>query len=318
MFPVGLSMLWESTDPRTALRTRFGLDSFDDAVGWLTGGLARAWAIGVEACDRILISDHNALAWVRTDQGTLVAKWSRDQSQFARLSAVADLLVALRERGVPVAPPLAAVDGRYRVIIDSGAALLSMTVQPHVDGDLLDTCDAAAVRRAGACLASLHLALAAHRDGPLVGGGPPVDLHRRIGTWLERDDAGRAPAASADLRDRIASLPTLDSEPQLIHNDYRAGNILTAGSRVVAVLDFDRAGWDYCVTDIANAFVRLGTRFTDWRPTPASVRGTFLEGYQSVRPLTPLEHRWLQALTLWYGIGAIPSGDDPAGWADAL
>jgi homoserine kinase type II len=117
MFPTGLSMLWESTDPRRALQVRFGLDSFDDAVSWLTGALARAWAVDVEACDRILISDSNAIAWLRTDRGTLVAKWSRAQNQFVRLAAIADLLHALHGQGAPVTPPLASVDGRHRVIV---------------------------------------------------------------------------------------------------------------------------------------------------------------------------------------------------------
>lgn len=319
MFPTGLSMLWESADPREALQTRFGLDTFDDAVGWLTAALARAWAIDVQACDRIVISDANGLAWVHTDRGALVAKWSRAQDQFARLAAIADLLPALHRHGVPVAPPLASVDARHRVIVDSGTARLSMTVQPLVHGDLLDTTDAAAVRRAGACLASLHRALAAHGNGVLAGSDAGAgDFGRRIETWLERGDTGAAPAASARLRQRIAALPPIDTPPQLIHNDYRAANIITAGSEVVAVIDFDAVASGHRVHDLANAFVRLGTHFTHWRPTPPCVRDALLDGYESVRPLTPLEHRWLPVLALWYGITAIPAGDDPAGWAAAL
>jgi homoserine kinase type II len=313
-------MLWESTEPRSALQERFGLDSFDEAVGWLTKGLALAWAIDVEACDRIVISDHNAIAWVRTNRGALVAKWSRAQVQFLRFTAIADLLQALHKQGVPVAPPLTSVDGQHRVIISSGSSPLSMTVQPQIDGDLLDTTDETAVRRAGACLATLHSALAIHRDSRLieVEPGRSLDLHRRIGTWLELEDPGMAPTASARLRDQIASLPQIDSEPQLIHNDYRASNVLAAGSEILAVIDFDEVAWDYCINDLANAFVLLSTRFTNWQPTPVSVRDILLEGYQSVRSLTRLEHQWLQALVLWRGIKAIPAGDDPAGWANAL
>jgi Ser/Thr protein kinase RdoA (MazF antagonist) len=320
MFPTGLSMLWESTEPRKALQERFGLDSFDDAVNWLTKGLAQAWAIDVEACDRIVISDNNAIAWVRTNQGALVAKWSRAQSQFVRFTAIADLLQALHEQGVPVAPPLTSVDAQRRVIIDSGSSPLSMTVQPQIDGELLDTTDESAVRQAGACLATLHSALAIHRDSRLIDVEPArsSDLRQRIETWLELHDAGKAPTASARLRSQIASLPQIDTEPQLIHNDYRASNILTADSEILAVIDFDEVAWDYCINDLANAFVLLGTHFTNWQPTPASVRDTLLEGYQSVRSLTRLEHLWLQALVLWRGITAIPAGDDPAGWADAL
>ena len=165
---MGLSMLWESTDPRRALQERFRLDSFDDAVSWLSKGLAQAWAIDVEVCDRILISDNNAIAWVRTDQGPLVAKWSRAQDQFAKFTAIAELLQALHKQGVPVAPPLTSVDDQLRVIVDSGSSPLSMTVQPQIDGDLLDTTDETAVRQAGACLANLHSALAIHKDSRLI------------------------------------------------------------------------------------------------------------------------------------------------------
>ncbi|MFC0625792.1 phosphotransferase enzyme family protein [Kribbella deserti] len=328
MFPTGLSMLWESADPREALRERFSLDDFDDAVAWMSKGLAEAWGINVETCDRIIISDTNAIAWVGTDRGALIAKWSRAQDQFERLEAIADLLKALHDQGMPVAPPLASLsanqledkrlDGRHRLILHSGQTPLSMTVQPQIDGELLDITDEAVVRQAGACLATLHNALADHADPRLADPKPTDDLGQQIQTWLEREDAGRAPDASARLRDQIASLPPIDRETQFIHRDYRSSNILTAGSEVLAIIDFDGVVTGYCINDLAFAFVYIGTRFRSWAPTPAYVREALLDGYQSVRPLTQLEHKWLQAVVLWYGIGAIPPGDDPAGWAAAI
>ncbi len=313
-------MLWESTEPRGALQHRFGLDSFDEAVSWLTKVLAQDWAVDVDACERIVISDDNAIAWVRTDRGSLVAKWSRAQDRFERLSAIADLLQALHQHGALVAAPLTSVNAQHRVTIGSGSSPLSMMVQPQIDGDLLDTTDETAVRQAGACLADLHSALAVHPDRRLIEDetGRSSDLGYRIETWLAHEDTGTAPAASARLRDQIASLPPIDRERQLIHNDYRASNILTAESEIRAVIDFDGVAWDYCISDLANAFVYLGTHFTNWQPTPASVRDALLDGYQSVRSLTRLEHHWLQVLALWRGIRAIPAGDDPAGWANAL
>jgi Ser/Thr protein kinase RdoA (MazF antagonist) len=311
-------MLWESTEPRSALKERFGPDSFNEAVRWLTKVLAEAWAIDVQTCDRIIISGDNAIAWVRTSRGMLVAKWSRAQDQFVKFAATADLIQALHKKGVPVAPPLPSLDGRNRVILGS----FSIVVQPHIDGELLDTTTETAVRRAGVCLARLHGVLARQRDSRLTElgrhTGGSLDLRRRIETWLEHEDTGSAPAASARLRDQVGTLPPIDSEPQLIHNDYRASNILTSDSEVIAVLDFDEVSLDYCVSDLANAFVLLGTRFTHWQPTSTRVRDALLDGYQSVRPLTGLEHQWLQALVLLRGIQAIPAGDDPAGWASAV
>ncbi|MGX9900717.1 hypothetical protein ACW0JT_14095 [Arthrobacter sp. SA17] len=97
-------MLWESTEPQSALKNRFGLGSFDEAAGWITNVLAEAWAIEVKACERIIISGHNAIAWISTDRGALVAKWSRDEDQFVKFAGTADLLDALYKEGLPVAP----------------------------------------------------------------------------------------------------------------------------------------------------------------------------------------------------------------------
>jgi homoserine kinase type II len=320
MLPMGLSMLWESTDPPSALRDRFGLDSFDEGVRWLTKVLAEAWAIDVQGCGRIVLSDANAIAWVDTDRGALVVKWSRAQEQFDRFAATADLTHALYERGVPVAPPLPAVDGRRRVIVASASLPLSMTVLPMIEGELLDTTDATAVRAAGAHLANLHRVMAAQVDARLIDSArtPALDLRQRIVEWLEQQDPGRAPAASARLREQVSSLRPIDAEPQLIHNDYRASNILTMDSEVVGIVDFDEIAWDYCVADIANASVLLATLFRNWAPTSADVRKVFLEGYQSVRRLTSLEREWLEVLVLCRSIQAIPAGDDPTGWADAV
>jgi thiamine kinase-like enzyme len=78
--------------------------------------------------------------------------------------------------------------------------------------------------------------------------GQSLDLRQRIETWLELEDVGRVPDTSARLRDQIASLPQIDAEPQLIHNDYRASNILTASSEILAVIDFDEVAWE-CISD---------------------------------------------------------------------
>ncbi|MHA7986018.1 phosphotransferase enzyme family protein [Rathayibacter sp. CAU 1779] len=325
MFPSGLSMLWEQTDPRVALRERFGFERYEEAVTWLGEELARSWALEVVECDRILISAHNAIAWVRTADQHLVVKWSRAYPLFARFSAVADLVGRLHEAGMPVVPPIASVAGDSRVVVRPRGVQLSIAVQRNVEANHLDVADDEAVRNAGAVLARLHGAFASSRDERLNHNpqrygetAPPADLRVRILRWLDEDDVGRAPGASARLRVAVESLRPLEVPRQLIHGDYRSGNILTAGSEVVAVLDFDEVSLDHRITDIANSLVLLRTRFTQWSPTPQEVRDTFLAGYQAVQPLGADERRWLDAVLLWRGILAIPAGDDPYGWADAL
>jgi Ser/Thr protein kinase RdoA (MazF antagonist) len=302
-------MLWETVDPEVALRERFGFGGFSAAAEWVVTVLGTTWGIRAHGCSRIAISDQNAIGWVSSDRGRLILKWSRAGERFARLDASTRLLRDLARQGVPVAAPIATVHRRDRTVLDGPAGELSVAVHPELDGTWLDVSDPEAVHAAGACLARVHGALA-HAEGE-----PPEGLRPRIQRWLDVGDRGFAPEASRRLSELLAATPELDDDVQLVHNDYRAANLLTRGSEIVGVLDFDEVLLDHRVSDLAKAGVYLATRFTDWRPTPSAVRRTLRAGYESVRPLQPVEARWWEVLVLWHGVMAVPGRDDPHGWA---
>lgn len=313
MFPTGLAMLWESTDPAEALRDRFGFEDFAAASDWLRTHLAGTWDVAMESCERLMISGNQAIAWLHTDRGGLVAKWSCDQAAFARLAAVSDLLAELARRDQPVVAPLITVDGHRREVLPAGFVELSVVVQPVVEGQHLDIADPAAVHAAGAALAGLHLAMAGYADPRLTDRVSPRAL-----AWPDQADPTRARTVSQRLRAEFPHLSELDADPQLVHFDFRAANVLTARSQIRAVLDFDDVGFDVCVNDLAHAAVYLATVFTNWSPTAAPVRSTLVGGYESVRPLSESERAWLPVLVRRKGSQAIPEGDDPAGWAEAV
>ncbi|GAA1430298.1 phosphotransferase [Microlunatus lacustris] len=317
MLPSGLSMLWETVDPQEALRRRFGFGRFSEAVEWICTALAREWGVAADDCHRLVISGENAIAWLGSDRGALVVKWSRTLAQFDGLAASTQLLRWLGDRGLPVAVPIPTAGGDDRVVLDGPVGPLSVAVLPELDGGWLDVEDLTAVRAAGACLADLHLALRGRTDPRLRRPAAMEPPDRRIRRWLSDSDPGLAPGASARLRTLVAALPPWDGSPQPVHNDFRSANILTRGGHVVAVLDFDEVAWDHPVSDLAKASVYLGTRFRNWRPTPDRVRRELRAGYESVRPLTALESRWLEVLTLWQAVLAIPHSHDPAAWARA-
>ncbi|MBG6097686.1 phosphotransferase enzyme family protein [Nocardioides luteus] len=239
-----ISMLWESADPGAALTERFGFASTADAIGWLDGVLAEHWGLRVAACERLVISDANCLAWITVDGCRMIAKWSMRPRLFARLAAIARLTVWLEERGIPVSAPRAARDGSLQVEVDG----FSLGLQGVVEGELLDVTDPVQVRAAGEMLARMHSAMA--------------DYPETIPT-----DEPAAPGT------------------QLVGNDFRSANILWADGRIVAVLDLEEATYRRRVDDLAQAAVLLGTRYHDWRPTPADVREAFVAAYASVVPL---------------------------------
>jgi Ser/Thr protein kinase RdoA (MazF antagonist) len=317
--PAGLSMLWESVDPTTALADRFGFPTRDAAEQWVTDTLAARWSIEVTRSRRLVVSDQNVIAWVESDHGPLVVKWSRDAARSARLAATTALLHRLDDHGVPVAVPLPDGDGQDRGIVPAPGGPLSVTVLPELAGDWLDVEDEEAVHAAGAVLAQVHAALGSGAVPPVIAAESVVPVRARVEEWLTGPGAGpRWAAETARLGTALASVPDLDEVPQLVHGDFRAANVLTARSAVVGALDLAAADVRPRVLDLAVAGVLLGTRFRDWAPTTRPVRRTFRAGYESVRPLGTTESAWLDLLDLWVGLRMVPAGDDPAGWGAAV
>lgn len=155
-----LSMLWESTDPATALVQRFRFASPTAVADWLSAVLDRQWGLALSSCERLVISSGNAMAWITVGERQMIAKWSMHTPVFPRLAAVAQLTRWLDERGVPVSAPQPARDGRLQLELDG----FSLALQNVVPGELLDVADAAQVRAAGTMLARLHTELAAYPD----------------------------------------------------------------------------------------------------------------------------------------------------------
>jgi homoserine kinase type II len=307
-----LEMLWEAHDPRQALDGRFGFSDEESAGRWVAAMLHEHWGVRIGSCERIVMSGGNALAWVGTPSGRLLAKWSVMPDRFPRLAETARITSWLHDRGLPVSAPVPARDGRLQV----EAGRVSMGLQLEIVGDLLDTADLNQVRAAGAVLARLQDALAAYPGADQIAAlaGTSKPLTARVTDWLD-SRAGHLPVAAREtLRRLVAGAPPDRLPRQLVHLDFRAANILCARGEVAAIIDFEEAQHDHPLVELARAAVLLGTRYHNWGPTPAEVRAEFLNGYRSERPLTPAEADWLDILVLWQAMAMVPSGDDPTGW----
>jgi homoserine kinase type II len=306
-------MLWETTDPREVLSTRFGHRDADAAATWVACSLHAYWGLAVDGCERIVMSSHNALAWVTTPAGPMVLKWSVAVDLFPRQAALARLTGWLTRRGLPTSHPVAAVDGSLQVVVDGA----SLSLQRQIVGHHLDTTQTAEVREAGLVLGRLHGALTAYPEEIPGLTAPPEPLSRQINDWLD-SGPDHIPAEALDgLRRLTSDAAQGDLPTQLLHGDYRSANILVAGSRIVAVIDFEEARIDHRVTELARSAVLLGTRFHDWGPVPARVHATLLEGYESHRRLTPAEASWWRPLLLWCSLTMAPVAGDPARWVSS-
>jgi homoserine kinase type II len=167
-------MLWEPVDPVAALTERFGFADAVSAANWIGEALWRTWAIAVQDCDRLVISDRNLLAWVTVDGGRFIAKMSASPSLFRRLADTAALRSWLQTGGLPVAAPIPTRDGRLQAELNN----VSLGVCPVIKGDLLDVGDPAQVTEAGQMLATLHGALAAYPQR--IDGGRPTGRQQLV------------------------------------------------------------------------------------------------------------------------------------------
>lgn len=252
---------------------------------------------------------------VETPEGAYVLRSYRNTTAEAVRYEHA-LLAALEQIDLPFAipTPVPTPDGDTVVALsasDGPPRLLSLARffpgEPPSAGNLTQAAaGGAALGRLDRALADLrHLPtpLRSRRFGDLDQGHPAVTDAR---------NAVRAiPASVLGDRDRLLvlldrvqrAMPTFyDALPcQVIHRDYDAvhGNVLVDRERVSAVLDFEFAGPDLRVLDLAIALV--------YWPTPVDEDGrwatyeAFVRGYASATPLTGEE---LDALPL-VSLGAV-------------
>ncbi len=101
-----------------------------------------------------------------------------------------------------------------------------------------------------------------------------------------------------------------------MHLDFRSANLLCDGDRISAILDFEEAGIDHPVGDLATAVVLLGTRFRHWGPVPPEAQATsWLDIGRSVSCHLPKRrgsgHSSCGGRCDWS-----PAGGDPTGWAE--
>lgn len=98
---------------------------------------------------------------------------------------------------------------------------------------------------------------------------------------------GQLPSQLLDrCQERLATyfrdFPAIDG-PCLVHNDFRLGNILTRGSEVVGIIDFEIAGGGSADADFALIKGDL------WDPYPGT-KESMLAGYRTVRKVPDLEY----------------------------
>lgn len=318
------TLLWEKGDPTQALKRRFRFADGPVAAQWLCNALQQLYGIDQATVTRLVISAANLLAWVQSPIGPLLIKACANPFQHARLRNQGALVTWLAQQGLPVSAPLSAHEGEWQI----RHGHLSLGVQRLVEGELLNPEEPTQAIQAGKVLAQLHQALARYPESEMFGATKPPSLPSSIQKWLAKhrmDPRGRLgiwdlpslirswftrrtasfvderlQAAAQQLKAQLTSQVWPEIPKQLVHQDYRAANLLWQDERINAVLDFEETDWGYRVNDLAWATVHLGTRYHHWGPVSAAAEEHFLTAYAMVWPLSPAEQAWWPLLLRWH------------------
>lgn len=302
-------MLWESTDPDAELTRRFRFEDTDAAAGWLRDTLRDTHGISVDAVERMSISSANLLVWATSDAGPLLIKSSVWTDRHPALSAQAEILLWLADRGLPVSAPLRDRSGQGQMMAEH----LTIGVQRVIDGEIIDPHDEAQAISAGQVLADLHRAFAdypgdatAFNEMPSANRGAGGELHPSVVD------------ADAVATEMINDLQGVVIPVQTIHNDFRGANILVNNRQVAAVLDFEEMTTGRRIDDVSHAAVTLSTRFRTWEPTGIEAQDHFLAAYRERYPLSTDEDQLVRALILRATAHHASGGRHLSAWQESL
>jgi homoserine kinase type II len=311
-----------------------------------TNTLPGAWALPRPWVIRPAGGVNNTSAYVDTPGGSYVLRVYRNTADPERVGYEHALLRALQRVGLSFAVPcpVATPAGETAVPVPPdgpGSRPALAALFPLLPGERPDAGDPAQVRAAGAALGELDGALARVAVAPGRTSPPVVTLLQHPpgapgdADPLQLDGLPLAPGQRAGLdalagRLRETVPPLYGALPrQVIHWDFEPSNVLVAGGRVTAVLDFEFAAPDLRAIDLARG-LHAWTRGALADGTAWEAIEAFAGGYRTRAPLAPGEAGAVAPLLLlsqlaifvhWanrYRRGMLPAGapaDPVAGWA---
>ena len=163
-------MLWEADDPHLQPSgDRFGFGEPPRLAAGSASCCGSDWGVDGGVCERVVMSDRNALAWVTAPSGPVLAKWSVASERFEALAQIARLTSWFDGHGMPVSAPLPALDGS---LPGRGGRCRIGVPAAQIEGRLLDTAAPAQVQAAGAALARMQGALAGYPDASRAAARP--------------------------------------------------------------------------------------------------------------------------------------------------
>ncbi len=278
VFPVSYSTLRVDVLTREVLNL-YPIDAVQECRMW-TRGMSDVYLVKTSQQDYVLRVSH--------------AHWRSFEDVLFEMA----LLDFLDHRSLPVAHPLKTTDGRWVIVVNAPEGPRYVTLMTYAPGTVpIGDFDQTQSTTLGQILAKIHLT---SQDFAPIVERRPLDLAHLVDQSLEiilpqlQNPAmiGGLQATAQDLHESLRSLPQTPPFWVVCWGDPHSGNVHCTSDQQMTLFDFDQCGYGWRAFDVAK-FLQMalctGMRY--------SVRDAFLEGYQSIQPLTEAEIAALQPLT---------------------
>jgi len=193
-------------------------------------------------------------------------------------------LLSYLSQSIPVPPPLCDSGGKSVQVIHNKPAVLV----PKVEGDHLIKPLPSHCVQIGATLAKLHTETTGYSH-PIPSACDFSWIEKETRSWMHKLNEEDQKIMKSALQLCRFMLPKYSTLPKaIIHSDLFIDNALFYKGNLSGVIDFFSAGTDFMLMDVA---VAINDWCVDYNGIIDQVRyEALLEGYQSIRPLQPLEH----------------------------
>jgi Ser/Thr protein kinase RdoA (MazF antagonist) len=222
-----------------------------------------------------------------------------------QIEAEIAVLDAMHRHGVTATQSIVRHDGRHLTEIHAPEGLRHAVLFTFLEGQIDHTATPEQSWYAGEALARFHRIFngrepAFHRpyhnaqtliDEPLtaIEAFTPFAAYQQHFAYLRE--------VTNQLKSEIALLPTTKPEYGLCHGDFMSGNLVWQGERP-AIIDLDFCAYCWRVYDLATCLWLQVRHESNPRRAAQPIAHAFLQGYQSVRPLSSAERRALPFFVL--------------------
>lgn len=216
--------------------------------------------------------------------------WIRSESDY-RFEM--EWLAFLHERGLPVSYPIRRRDGELLNKLVAPEGTRHWVLFSFAEGRVVYPLDGGQSRLVGQKVAEIHLAsndfVTEHRrfrvDLEFLL-DQPVDRITRFPGDGRKQDVAFVTRLAQQLKERILALGISGDGYGIIGGDFNGGNHHFTDAGQVTFFDFDLCGYGWRAYDFAVFFRNAGLR-----GAPPEMGEAFLDGYRSVRTLSPAERR---------------------------